>query len=55
MKMRDLLAVSIALLVGLSGSALVCLFNSLNRARCVVNRLSSQLQTKTWIVHGGHL
>lgn len=38
-----------------SGSALVCLFNSLNRARCVVNRLGPQLQARTWIVHGGHL
>ena len=38
-----------------SGSALVCLFNSLGRARSVVHRLSPRLQARTWIVHGGHL
>ncbi len=38
-----------------SGSALVCLFNSLGRARCVVSRLSPRLRAKAWIVHGGHL
>ncbi len=38
-----------------SGSALVCLFNSLGRARCVVSRLSPRLRARAWIVHGGHL
>ena len=37
-----------------SGSALVCLFNSLGRARSVVGQLSSRLQSRSWIVHGGH-
>jgi len=38
-----------------SGSALVCLFNSLAGARCVVSRLSPRLRARAWIVHGGHL
>ena len=38
-----------------SGSALVCLFNSLEGARCVVSKLSPQLRARVWIVHGGHL
>ena len=37
-----------------SGSALFCLFNSLGRARSVVGQLSSQFQSRSWIVHGGH-
>ncbi len=37
-----------------SGSALVCLFNSLGRARSVVGQLSSRLQSRSLIVHGGH-
>ena len=38
-----------------SGSALVCLFNSLEGARCVVSRLSPRLRARVWVVHGGHL
>ena len=38
-----------------SGSALVCLFNSRDRAGCVVEQLSPRLRAKAWIVHGGHL
>ena len=37
-----------------SGSALFCLFNSLGGARSVVGQLSSQLQSRSWVVHGGH-
>ncbi len=56
-KLKDELLVAGAKAVQLSGSgsALVCLFNSLGRARSVVHRLSPRLQARTWIVHGGHL
>ena len=37
-----------------SGSALVCLFNSLARARQLVCGLSPQLQAWVRVVHGGH-
>jgi 4-diphosphocytidyl-2-C-methyl-D-erythritol kinase len=38
-----------------SGSALVCLFNSLARASQLVCGLSPQLQAWVRVVHGGHL
>lgn len=37
-----------------SGSSLVCLLDSLERARRLVDRLSPQLQAYCRIVHGGH-
>ena len=37
-----------------SGSALVCLFNSLAKARELVHRLSPQLRAWAKVVHGGH-
>ena len=37
-----------------SGSSLVCLLNSLARARRLVDRLSPQLQACCRVVHGGH-
>ena len=37
-----------------SGSALVCLFNSLARARELMRRLSPQLRAWSQVVHGGH-
>ena len=53
---RELLAAGAKVVqISGSGSALVCLFNSLGRARSVVNQLSPRLQARTWIVHGGHL
>ena len=37
-----------------SGSAWVCLFNSLAKARELVRRLQPQLQAWAQVVHGGH-